>query len=50
VFLSDVNVEAVRNFVEIIFSDSADETIVLELVLNALHLVSQRAESVNDET
>jgi hypothetical protein len=45
-----VNVESVRDLVQIVFSDAADEAIVAELVLDALHLVTERAEGVNDET
>ena len=50
VLLADVDVEAVGHLVEVVLADAADEAVVLQLVLDTLHLVSQGAERVNDET
>lgn len=45
-----VNIKTVRHAVQVVFANAANEAIVLQFVLNALHLVSQRAESVDNET
>merc|ERR1712079_463891 len=50
VLLLHVDVETVRNLVQVVFADFADEAVVLQLVLNPLHLVPQGTEGVNDET
>ena len=48
--LADVDVEAVGHLVQVVLADATDEAVVLQLVLYALHLVSQGAEGVNNET
>ena len=48
--LADVDVEAVGHLVQVVLADAADEAVVLQFVLNALHLVSQGAKGVNNET
>jgi hypothetical protein len=40
----------VRHLVQVVLADAADEAVVLQLILHALHLVSQSAESVDNET
>merc|ERR1711997_423065 len=50
VFLLDVSLEAVRDLVQVVFTDAADETVPGQLVLHALQLVTERTEGVNDET
>ena len=50
VLLLDVDVEAVGDLVEIVLADAADEAVVAQVVLHALHHVAQRAERVDDET
>ena len=50
VLLADVDVEAVGHLVQVVLADAADEAVVLQFVLNALHLVSQGAKGVNNET
>ena len=50
VLLLDVDVEAVGNLVEVVLADAADEAVVAEVVLNALHHVTEGAERVDDET
>ncbi len=39
-----------NHFVQIVLPDPADEAVVLQFVLHPLHLVSQSAERVDDET
>ncbi len=39
-----------NHLVQVVLSDPADEAVVLQFVLHTLHLVSQSAERVNDET
>ena len=48
--LLDVDVEAVGDLVEVVLADAADEAVVAQVVLHALHHVAQRAERVDDET
>ena len=50
VLLLDVDVEAVGDLVEVVLADAADEAVVAQVVLHALHHVAQRAERVDDET
>ena len=50
VLLLDVDVEAVRDLVEVVLADAADEAVVAQVVLHALHHVAQRPERVDDET
>ena len=50
VLLLHVGVEAMRVLVEVILPDPADETVVLQLVVHPLHLVTQGAKGVDDET
>ena len=50
VLLLDVDVESVRDLVEVVLADAADEAVVAQVVLHALHHVAQRAERVDDET
>ena len=40
----------VGHFVQVVFADAADEAVVLQLVVDALQLVSQRAKRIDDET
>lgn len=49
-FLSDMSVKAVRNAVEEIFADAADEAVGLHLIVNALQLVTKLTEGINDQT
>ena len=49
-FLLDVNVEAVRDLVQVVLADAADEAVVAELVFDALHHVTESTERVDDET
>ena len=48
--LLDVDVEAVGDLVEVVLADAADEAVVAQVVLHALHHVAQGAERVDDET
>lgn len=50
VLLLDVDVEAVGDLVEVVLADAADEAVVAEVVLHALHHVTEGAERVDDET
>ncbi len=45
-----VDVESMRDLVQIVLSYAADETVVLQLVFHTLHLVAKGAKGVNDET
>ena len=48
--LLDVDVEAVRDLVQVVLAEAANEAVVAEVVLNALHHVTESAERVDDET
>merc|ERR1711899_142141 len=50
VFLLHVDIKTVWHTIQIIFANSTNETIVLQLIINTLHLVSKCAKSVNNET
>ena len=50
VLLLDVDVEAVRDLVEVVLAEAADEAVVAEVVIDALHHVTEGAERVDDET
>ena len=50
VLLLDVDVEAVRDLVQVVLAEAANEAVVAEVVLNALHHVTETAERVDDET
>ena len=45
-----MDLHPVGHFVKVVFADAADEAVVLQLVVDALQLVSQRAKRVDDET
>lgn len=49
-FFLYVCIKTMRNFVEIIFADTADETIGFHVLLDAFQLVTQLSERVNDQT
>ena len=49
VLLLDVDVEAVGDLVEVVLADAADEAVVLQFLLDAVHLVTQGSEGINDE-
>ena len=48
--LLHVSLKPVRDLVEVVLADAADEAVVAQVVLHALHHVAQRAERVDDET
>ena len=50
VLLLDVDVEAVWDLVQVVLAEAANEAVVAEVVLNALHHVTESAERVDDET
>jgi len=50
VFFLNVRVKTVRHFVEIIFTDAADETIGFHVFFDAFQLITQLSERVNDQT
>ena len=50
VLLLHVSLEAVRDLVQVVLADAADEAVPGQLVLHPLQLVSEGSEGVNDET
>lgn len=50
VFFLYMSFESMRYFVKVLFSDAADETLGLQVLLHLLQLVSKFAKSVDDET
>lgn len=45
-----MDIESMRNLVQIILSNPANEAIVFKLVLHSLHLITKRTKRINDET
>ena len=48
--LLDVNVEPVRDLVQIVLANAAYKAVVAELIFDALHHVTESTERVDDET
>ena len=50
VLLLDVGVKTMGILVKVVFPDSTDETVVFQFILHPLHLVTQGAKGIDDET
>ena len=48
--LRDVGVESVRDLVEVVLAHPADEAVRFHVLLDALELVAELAERVDDQT
>lgn len=49
-FVLNVQVESMWNLIQVVFTNTTDEAIVLQLVLDSLHLITECTESIDDET
>ena len=49
VLLLHVSLKPVRDLVEVVLANAADEAVILQLLLHAVHLVTEGSEGVNDE-